>query len=181
MMLPAWGIVTVSRRSARRIPVHFDNHLLEERVTNLVDMLRLAKRDIVIVTGSLDHGLFADPRVVAAFRRLSARVMIELFFTGAHLDPKSAELCRIFRRRKVVPKRVIGPPTRHGLVVDRRDTKIEALGVPDGADDKHADYYLNEPNVAASVLAEIRTLNAIPKSWEEIAAAQIPEPVPAGA
>lgn len=155
VVLVAWAL----RAYREPVPLHFKNKTLSERIDNLVDMIRRAKREIVIVTGSLNHALYADPKVVEAMRGVSRKVSIRLIHARASLDPKSEPFIALLRDR-TTPMRLQGDvEVRHAVVIDRNATKVEALGVPDDEPLKEADYYYDDYVVAEAVLREINGLD----------------------
>lgn len=160
----AWFAGSLFERLSDSMPLHFTNHTLAERIDNLVDMLSRARREIVIVTGSLHHALYNHPRVVAALRKSRAR-SIRLIHTAAELDPESGGFIRELKRRGVRPVRALDCLIRHAVIVDRRDTKLEELGAPDQAPLKASDYYYNDKSVAESVLGELEALETTPTEF----------------
>jgi len=146
------GVIGLFRRWGPR-SVWWNNHTPAERVRNFVTLLGHAKREVVIVTGSLHSGLYGASEVIAALRALPKKVRIRLYHTSGSLDPRSSEFLEELAIRHV-PILPIDPKIPHGMVVDRRHTKIERHA-PDDAEEKFVDYDMYNSATASRIIAEI--------------------------
>lgn len=163
-VVPAWLIVDLIRLVAREVPLQYSNHLREERIVNLIEMLSRARRDVVIVSGALFHAIYSDPRVLKAFKQLPRKVRIKVYCTSGGFDPKTQDLQRLLARRGVRPLHIFESNTKHVVIIDCRDVKIEER-VADDAEEKIATYYYNDRAIAATLLDEIATLKTAPLQW----------------
>jgi len=169
LSFPIIAIVWLSRATSRYVPYHKTNRTLEERITNLVEMLDRVDHSLTIVTGSLNSAVYANPAVVDALRRLPKSTRINLIYTSDALDKDSANFIRELMARGVRPRRSL-ETVRHTVLVDDRDTKIEEFGVKDHIDPKRADYFFDDPVAARRVKAEIKALKTKPGQFPKLEA-----------
>lgn len=155
-----------------RLEWRWGNHTLAGRVAHFVDLLSVAKRSVVIITGSLHHNLFDHDEVVCALEALPDDVRVEVFHEDP-IDEKSARFKRELMRRNAEIRRIAPNQISHGMIIDSKHCKVEAFGVPDGQDHKRARYYMFAPRLARRALDQVEAviLGHAPAAQEHSAAA----------
>jgi hypothetical protein len=147
-------LISLTRPTIRR---HWTNRTLEERTNNFIDLMSVAEKSVVIVTGSLNHGLYAQSDVVAALDDLPKGVSIAVY-SEDQLDPRSEAFTAVLNARRAELRRIKPNAIRHGVIVDGKHCKVEQFGVEDDAPMKRADYYYFYPKLARRALEEVESV-----------------------
>jgi hypothetical protein len=106
----------------------FTNHDIHTRARYLSELLRSAKRDLLIVTGEFDHHIYDHPLVLGALSAIPASASVEIFVTGTQIDPASERAIQLIRKRRW---NVYYAPEKlgHVIIADRTNVRVEK---PDG-------------------------------------------------
>jgi len=168
-----WAIVSITAAAAalsaalaivrRRNVTRWCNHTLKERISNFVDLMTIARKSVVLVTGSLHHGLYDQNDVVSALEGLEEGIKLTIYHES-ELDPSSGRFRKELERRKATFIRISPKRVSHGAIIDEKHCKIEQFGVDDAAEDKRVDYFAYDKQRARRALAEIKAVAICPEN-----------------
>lgn len=164
------------------IPLNVTNRTLHDRVANLATLLRCARNEIVIVTGELNHKLYAEADVVEALRCVPRRVKIRLIHTTPEFDRASEPFIALLRGRvtpHVLDVEAGARTIAHAVVVDGKHSKVEQREVDNNADTKKAEYFFDDVSAAQKFLREIDSLTTKESAFPPPPSADAPAADPA--
>jgi hypothetical protein len=159
LLLAAGALIVVAAvgLSRPRLVWRWQNFSLPGRVNNFVDLMSLAEKSVVLVTGRLHHNLYDQDEVVEALDDLPESVRI-VVYSEEPLDADSKRFTKELRRRGATLRRIPSARLSHGAIVDGKHCKIEEFGVADDAPNKHVDYYAFDRRRARKAMAEIEAV-----------------------